>query len=54
MDRIISLLVIIGIGLLCSYIHKSKGYSPVAGFFLGFLLPLVGIIIVLTENNKQE
>ena len=43
-------------GVITLLIHKKKGYSPVTGFLLGFLLGLIGLIVVLVEkdNNKGE
>ena len=38
MQTVISLIVLIAMGILCAFIHKNKGYSPIAGFCLGFFL----------------
>jgi len=41
-------------GILCSYIHQNKGYSPITGFFWGFCLFILGLLVVLTERPKAE
>lgn len=52
--NIISIIILLGIGIVCAFIHKNKGYSPVAGFFWGFLFSIIGLIIVLLEKDKSE
>ena len=54
MQTVISLIVLIAMGILCAFIHKNKGYSPIAGFCLGFFFFIIGLIIVLVERNKEE
>ena len=54
MNTTVSLIILIAMGLLCSYIHKNKGYSPIAGFCWGFFFFIIGLIIVLLERNKEE
>ena len=54
MNTTVSLIVLIAMGILCAYIHKNKGYSPVAGFCWGFFFFIIGLIIVLVERNKEE
>ena len=44
----------IAFGIICSVIHKKKGYSPVAGFCWGFFLAIIGLIVVLLESTKEE
>ena len=41
-------------GILCAFIHKNKGYSPIAGFCWGFFFFIIGLVIVLLESNKQD
>ena len=50
----ISLIILIAIGLICSYIHKDKGYSPISGFLWGFFFHIIGLLIILFERNKEE
>lgn len=54
MNTTVSLILLIAMGTLCAYIHKNKGYSPVAGFCWGFFFFIIGLIIVLVERNKEE
>lgn len=54
MQTFVSLIILIAMGILCAYIHKNKGYSPVAGFCWGFFLFILGLIVVLLERNKEE
>lgn len=51
---IVSLLILIALGLVCSYIHKNKGYSPVSGFLWGFFFSIIGLLVVLFERNKED
>lgn len=51
---IVSLIVLIGIGILCAFIHRNKGYSAITGFCWGFFFSILGVIIVLLERNKEE
>ncbi len=41
-------------GGICAAIASSKGRSGVAWFFIGFLLDLIGLIIVLVMSNLAE
>ncbi len=54
MTTIVSIIILISMGILCAFIHKNKGYSPVAGFCWGFFFFIIGLIIVLLERNKEE
>ena len=54
MNTTVSLIILILLGFLCSYIHKNKGYSPVSGFLWGFFFTILGLIVVLLEKNKGE
>lgn len=53
MNTTLSLIILIAMGLICSYIHKNKGYSPVSGFLWGFFFSIIGLLIVLFERNKE-
>lgn len=46
--------IILCLAIICAILHKNKGYSPIAGFLLGFFLPIIGLIIVLLEQNREE
>lgn len=54
MNIIINLVILIITGLICAFIHKKKGYSPIAGFCWGFFFFIIGLFIVLSERNKEE
>ena len=54
MNTIISLIILFAMGLLCAFLHKNKGYSPIAGFCWGFFFFIIGLLIVLFERNKEE
>ena len=54
MNTTVSLIILIAMGILCAYIHKNKGYSPVAVVCWGFFFFIIGLIIVLVERNKEE
>jgi hypothetical protein len=41
-------------GAICAAIASSKGRTPVGWFFVGFLLGLIGLIIVLVVPNLHE
>lgn len=41
-------------GILCAFIHKNKGYSPIAGFCWGFFFFIIGLLVVLFERNKAD
>lgn len=51
---VVSLIILVAMGILCAYIHKSKGYSPIAGFCWWFFFFIIGLAIVLLERNKEE
>lgn len=51
---IVYIIILVAMGILCAFIHKNKGYSPVAGFCWGFFFTIIGLIIVLSERNKEE
>ena len=51
---IVSIIILVAMGILCAFIHKNKGYSPIAGFCWGFFFFIIGLIIVLLERNKGE
>ena len=51
---ILYIIILVAMGILCAFIHKNKGYSPVAGFCWGFFFTIIGLIIVLSERNKEE
>ena len=51
---IVYIIILVAMGILCAFIHKNKGYSPIAGFCWGFFFFLIGLIIVLLERNKEE
>ena len=41
-------------GILCAFIHKNKGYSPISGFCWGFFFFIIGLLVVLFERNKAD
>jgi hypothetical protein len=48
-------LIIGGIaGVICACVAPTKGRSPIAWFLIGFLFPLIGIILVLVLSNLKE
>ena len=51
---IVYIIILIAIGVLCAFIHKNKGYSPISGFCWGFFFSIIGLLIVLLERNKDE
>lgn len=50
---ILYLLVCLMCGLIAGYINKNKGCSYKIGFWCGFLLGIIGIIIVAVQENKN-
>lgn len=54
MYNIVLFILLIVMGIICAYIHKNKGYSPVAGFCWGFFFFIIGLIVVLLERDKDE
>ena len=51
---IVSIIIAVAMGILCAFIHKNKGYSPIAGFGWGFFFFIIGLLIVLLERNKED
>ena len=51
---IVSIIIAVAMGILCAFIHKNKGYSPIAGFCWGFFFFIIGLLIVLLERNKED
>ena len=51
---IVYIIILVAMGILCAFIHKNKGYSPLAGFCWGFFFTIIGLIIVLSERNKED
>lgn len=51
---IVSFIILVAIGILCAFIHKNKGYSPIAGFCWGFFFFIIGLLVVLFERNKAD
>lgn len=43
-----------GCGLLGGYINEKKGCNYWAGFWCGFLLGILGLIIVIVQKDKNE
>lgn len=54
MYNIVLFILLIVMGIICAYIHKNKGYSPLGGFCWGFFFFIIGLIVVLLERNKDE
>lgn len=52
--NVITVIIWIVLGVVCAFIHKNKGYSPIAGFCWGFFLSIIGLIVVLLEKDKAE
>lgn len=48
------LMLLVVIGIICAFVHKNKGYSPIAGFCWGFFFSIIGVIVVLLEKDKAE
>lgn len=48
------LIIWIVLGVICAFVHKNKGYSPIAGFCWGFFFSIIGLIVVLLEKDKAE
>ena len=51
---IVYIIILVAMGILCAFIHKNKGYYPLAGFCWGFFFTIIGLIIVLSERNKED
>jgi hypothetical protein len=41
-------------GAICAAIASSKGRSGIGWFFIGFLIPLIGLIIILVLGDERE
>ncbi len=52
--NVVTIIIWIVIGLVCAFVHKNKGYSPIAGFCWGFFFSLIGLIVVFLEKDKTE
>lgn len=52
--NIAMVIISIIIGVICAFIHKSKGYSPITGFLWGFFFTIIGLIVMLLEKSKEE
>ena len=52
--EIVSLILLVAMGILCAFIHKNKGYSPIAGFCWFLFFFIIRLIIVLLERNKED
>lgn len=50
----ITIIIWLAISVVCTFIHKNKGYSPIAGFLWGACFSVLGLIIVLLEKDKSE
>lgn len=50
----VSVIILLCISFVCAYIHKNKGYSPIAGFLWGLCFSVIGLIVVLLEKDKIE
>lgn len=51
---IVYFIILVAMGILCAFIHKNKGYSPIAGFCWGFFFFIIGLLVVLFERNKTD
>lgn len=52
--NVVTVIILIIIGIVCAFVHKNKGYSPIAGFCWGFFFSIIGLIVVLLEKDKKE
>ena len=50
----VTIILWIACGIICAIIHKKQGYSPVTGFLWGFLFSIIGLIVVLLDEDKEE
>ena len=50
----VAIILAIACGIICLFIHKSKGYSPIAGFLWGFIFSIIGLAVVFFERSKEE
>ena len=42
------------IGIICMIAARQKGRSMVGWFFIGFMLGLIGLVMILVVSNKKE
>ena len=54
MNDAVSIIIWLIISVVCAIIHKNKGYSQITGFLLEFFFSIMGLIVVLLENDKEE
>ena len=47
------IIVCIVVSIICAFIHKNKGYSPIAGFCWGFFFSVLGLAVVLLTKDKE-
>ena len=52
--NVVTVIIWIALGIICAFIHKNKGYSPISGFCWGFFFSIIGLIVVLLEKTKEE
>lgn len=52
--NVVQIIIWLAISIACAFIHKNKGYSPIAGFMWGFFFSVIGLIVVLLEKDKEE
>jgi hypothetical protein len=48
-EGLVEIVLVIGLvfGLICAVLASPKNRSPVGWFFIGFLIPLIGLILIL-------
>lgn len=49
--NVVTVIIWIVLGVVCAFIHKNKGYSPIAGFYWGFFLSIIGLIMTAHKQN---
>lgn len=49
-----AIIIYIGLAIVCGYVHSKKGYSFIVGLICGLLLPLLSLIVILLEKEKQK
>jgi hypothetical protein len=54
MPLVVNLIIIIIMGAITAAIASSKGRNAVGWFFVGFLLGLIGVIIICCMSNLKE
>ena len=47
------LIMLVG-GIVCAFIAHHKGRNPLGHFLIGFLIPCVGIVLILCLSNLKE